>query len=416
MGFNGAELQMLHKDFCSLTAAMKTKGNHAAGAARQILFAQFVVLVAFQAAVLDPVYLFVFLQIFSNGLGIGAMLLHAEGETLQTQIQNECTLGRLNAAEVTHQLCSTLGDKGTAQTEPLCVGNTMIAVIGSCQAGELIGMGIPVKLTAVNNTTTNCGSMAIHILGGGVGDNVGTPLKGTAVNGGCKGIVHNQGNTMGMGCSGKFLNVQNSKGRIGNGLAKYRLGIGAEGSVQLFLCAVRVNESGLQTHFLHGNRKQIKAAAIDCGAGNNVVAAACNVENGKEICSLTGGGQHSGAAAFQCADLCSHGITGGICQAGVEVALCLQVEELAHILRSGIFKSCALNNGDLAGLTVAGHIASLNAQSLGSKFLHNSHLIVSQNITLIVNAGRTFVNNNTTPSLQRQRWGGNFSGDHRIRC
>ena len=40
MGLNGAKLQVLHKDFCALTAGFQTEGDNTAGAARQILLGE----------------------------------------------------------------------------------------------------------------------------------------------------------------------------------------------------------------------------------------------------------------------------------------------------------------------------------------------------------------------------------------
>ena len=48
-------------------------------------------------------------------------------------------------------------------------------------------------------------------------------------------------------------------------------------------------------------------------------------------------------------------------QAGVEVAACLQVEQLAHVLAGGVLEGGGLDNGDLPGLAVAGGVAPLDA-------------------------------------------------------
>ena len=148
------------------------------------------------------------------------------------------------------------------------------------------------------------------------------------------------------------------------------LGIWPEGSVQLLLGAVGVNKGGFQAHLLHGHREQVEAATVNCGAGHNMVAAAGNIEYRHEVGSLTGRSQHSGCTTLQRADFGRHCITGGICQTGIKIALCLQIKELAHILGCGILEGSALNDGDLAGFAVTGSITGLNAQSFGAQFLH----------------------------------------------
>ena len=376
VGLDGAKLQVLHEGFCRLTAAVEAEGNDAAGTVGHILLGQLVILVAFQTAVLNPVDLLMALQVFGDGLGVGAVLLHAEGQAFQTQIQDVSHLGGLDAAEVPHQLGGALGDKRAAEAEAFGVGDAVIAVIGGSQAGELVGVGIPVELAAVHDAAAHGGSVAVHVLGGGMGDDIRAPLEGTAVDGGGKGVVHDQGDAMGMGGLGELFDVQHGQGRVGDGLAEDGLGVGTESGVQFFLGAVGIDEGGLQTHLLHGDGDQVEAAAVDGGTGHDMVAAAGNIEDGEEVGSLTGRGQHSGGTALQGANLGSHMVAGGVCQTGIEIAVGFQIEQLAHILRGGILESCALDDGDLAGLTIAGGVTGLDAKGFGTQFIHRNHLMV----------------------------------------
>ena len=95
-----------------------------------------------------------------------------------------------------------------------------------------------------------------------------------------------------------------------------------------------------------------------------MVACFAEVEQSKEVCSLTAAGQHCSRAAFQLADLLSHKVAGGVLQTGIEVAVSFQIEQLAHILAGGILKGGGLNNGDLAGFAVAGGVTALHADSI----------------------------------------------------
>ena len=306
------------------------------------------------------------LQVFRDCLGVGAVLLHPEGKALQAQIQDIGHLGRLDTAEVPHQLGGTLGDERTAQSKALGIGYAVVAVIRGCQAGEFLCMGGPVEFAAVHDAAAYGGGVAVHVLGGGVGHDVRPPFKGTAVDGGGEGVVHNQGNPVGVGGPGEFFDIQHRQGGVGDGLAKYGLGAGAEGGVQLFFRAVGIDKGGLQTHFLHGHGEQVEAASVNCGTCHDVVAAAGDIKDCHKVGGLAGAGQHGGGAAFQSADLGRHRVTGGVGQPGIEIALGLQIEQLAHILGGGIFECRALNDGDLPGLSVAGSVACLNAQGFGA--------------------------------------------------
>ena len=79
-----------------------------------------------------------------------------------------------------------------------------------------------------------------------------------------------------------------------------------------------------------------------------MVAAARNVEHGHKIGGLSGAGQHGGRAALERRDLRRNVVAGRILQAGIEIAVRLEVKELAHGLRGLIAECCALDDRDLA--------------------------------------------------------------------
>ena len=149
VGFDGTQLHVFHKSLSSFSAALETEGDNTAGATRHILLGKGIVRIRLQTAVLDPSDLFVALQELGDSLGIGAVLLHAEGQAFQAKIQIKCALGGLNGAQVAHQLGGTFGNKCAGKAKPLRVGDTMVAVIGGAQAGKFLGILSPVELAAV---------------------------------------------------------------------------------------------------------------------------------------------------------------------------------------------------------------------------------------------------------------------------
>ena len=54
-----------------------------------------------------------------------------------------------------------------------------------------------------------------------------------------------------------------------------------------------------------------------------MVTGLAKVEQGEEVGSLPAGSQHGSGAAFQFTDLLGHKVTGGVLQAGIEVAVAL---------------------------------------------------------------------------------------------
>ena len=212
--------------------------------------------------------------------------------------------------------------------------------------------------------------MPVHVLGGGMGHDIGAPLDGTAVDGSGKGVVDDQRHPVSMSRIGKPLNIQNIQGRIGNGLPEHRLGVGLEGRLQLLVGAIGGNKGKIDAHPLHGHGKEIKGAAVNGRAGHHMIPDPRNVENREEGGRLPGTGQHGGRAALQLADLGRNGVAGGILQTGIKIAAGLQIKQLAHIFAGSILKGRALNNGNLTGLAVPGGVAPLHAFCFDLKITH----------------------------------------------
>ena len=361
MGGDGGQLQPGHELLRRGPAALHAKDHHAAGAVGQVLFGALVVFVPGQAGILHPGDLLVALEVLGHRLGVLTVLLHPQGQGLQAHIQQEAVVGRGDGPQVPHELNGGLGDIGPTQAEALGIGHPVVALVGGGEAGELVRVGIPVKVAAVHNGAAHGEGVAVHILGGGVGDDVAAPLKGAAVHRGGEGVVHDEGHPVGVGRLGELLNVQDGEGRVGDGLTEHRLGVGAEGGVQLLLGALRVHEGELDAHALHGDGEQVEGAAVDGGGGDHVVPAAGNVEDGIEVGRLSGGQEHGRGAPLQGADFGRHHVVGGVLQAGVEVAAGLQVEQLAHLLAGLIAEGGGLDDGDVPGFPVAGAVARVEA-------------------------------------------------------
>ena len=317
-----------------------------------------------EATVVDIGHFRVSLKELCDGHAVGAVALHPDVEALKAEVQHIGVHGGLHRAEVAHELCGGLGDESTLFAEALRVGDAMIALIGSTQAGELLGMGHPVELAAVHDGTAQHSAMAVHILGGGMGHDVSAPLEGAAVNRRGESVVHDERYAVGVCGLGELFNVQHGEGRVGDGLTKHDLGVGPEGGIQLFLAAQRVHEGGGNAHLLHGDGDEVEGAAVDGAGRHDVVACLADIEQRKEVGSLTAGRQHGGGASFQLADLFRHHIAGGVLQAGVEVAVGLEVEQLAHVLAGSVLERSGLDDGDLAGFAVAGGVAALHADGI----------------------------------------------------
>ena len=239
----------------------------------------------------------------------------------------------------------------------------MIRGVGLGEFGE--APGSPVELAAVHDDAAHLQGMAVHVFGGGVDDDVGTEIEGTAEHRRGKGIVHDQGQAVTMGQGRDAFDVQHVHGRIGQGLAEHGLGVGADGLLDLGVIGPLVHEGHFDAHFLQRHGEQIEGAAVDAGHADHMVAALGHVEDGDEVGSLSRRGAQGADAAFQSRDFLLHGVHRGITQTGVEKAGSFQVKKLGHFGRGVISKGRALHDGQYPGLTVLGSIARMQAKRFG---------------------------------------------------
>ena len=208
--------------------------------------------------------------------------------------------------------------------------------------------------------------MAVHVLGGGVGNDISAPLERAAVDRSCKCVVNDQRNAVLMRSLRELLDVENSQGGVCDGLAENRLSVRLERRVQLLGSAVGAYEREINAHLAHGNVEQIERTAVDRAGSDYVVSAACDVEHREEVRSLTRRSQHCGGTALKLGYLSGNGVVRGVLKAGVEVSAGFKVEQLAHVLTGGVLEGGALDYRHLPGFAVSGSVASLDA--FGSHF------------------------------------------------
>ena len=221
-------------------------------------------------------------------------------------------------------------------------------------------MSHPVKLAVVNDYAAQVGSMSIHVLGRGVRDDVGAPLKGTAHHGRREGVVDHQRHAVVMCSLGKALNIEHGKGGVCDRLAKDELGIGLKGCLELLIGAVGGDERAGNAHAAHGVGEQVIGTAVNGRASDHMIAGTGHVKDREEVRSHARAREHRGGASLHLADLGGNQIARGVLQAAVEVARLLQVKQLAHVLGRVVLPRGGLVDGHLARLGISRVIAALN--------------------------------------------------------
>ena len=94
-----------------------------------------------------------------------------------------------------------------------------------------------------------------------------------------------------------------------------------------------------------------------------MVARFADVEDGVEVCSLTGTREHRGNTTFESGNLVSDSVVRRVLQTSVEIAGSLQVEQVCHIVGGFVLERGALVDGENARFAVLRLPAALNAQS-----------------------------------------------------
>ena len=364
------ELEALHKGLGRRATTVKAKAHNAAGTVGHVLLSDVIVLIALQARIAHEAHLGMALQELGNGQAVLAMTRHAHMQALERAVQEEGRLRVLHGAEVAHELSGCLGNEGALTTELLGIGHAVVALVGRGETRELVRMGHPVKLAVVDDHAAQVGSMSIHVLGGGVRNDVGAPLKGAAHHGRREGVIDHQRHAVVMRGLGKALNIEHGKGGIGDRLAKDELGIGLKGCLELLVGAVGGNERAGQTHALHSMGEQVVGTAIDGRARDHVIAGTGHVKDREEVRSHARAREHRSGAALHLADLGGNQIARGVLQTAVEVTRLLQVKQLAHVLRRVVFPRGGLVNGHLARLGISRVIAALNTCSTDGLLAH----------------------------------------------
>ena len=172
VGGDGGQPEARHEPGGPLPAALHAEGHHAAGAVGQVLPGPLVIGVTLQPGIAHPGHLGVVFQELGHGQGIFTVPGHPQGQGLQPDVQVVAVLGGGNGSQIPHELGGGLGDIGPLQAESLGVGDAVVALVRGGQAGELVGVGVPVKFAGVHDGAAHGVGVAVHVLGGGVGDDV----------------------------------------------------------------------------------------------------------------------------------------------------------------------------------------------------------------------------------------------------
>ena len=291
--------------------------------------------------------------------GVFTVSGHPQMKRFQPHVQKERILRRLDGAKIAHQLYRCL-PYVRFLSEFFRIYDAVIGIIGFTQARELFRIKAPVKIAGVHNSAAYAHGMSVHVLGGGMGNDVRPPFKRIAVNGRGKGIVHNQRHLMGVGRLCKFFNVKHHQRGVGNGFRQHTSCIFLKSLAEGFIVRIRIHDSAGNSHFLHCYGDEVEGAAVNGGRKHHMAARLTDIEHRIIVSGLAGGCEHGRHAALQLADLLRNTVIGGVLEPGVKIAVLLQIEKASHLLGGIVFISGCLIDGKDPGFPVSGLPARLD--------------------------------------------------------
>ena len=103
-----------------------------------------------KSRILDPCDAVVGCQELSYLLGISAVACHTYGQRLEADLDVVSVLGRLDGAEVSHELgCSLCDVSSLAELGGIC--EAVVRLVGCAETRELVSVSHPVEVAGVNN-------------------------------------------------------------------------------------------------------------------------------------------------------------------------------------------------------------------------------------------------------------------------
>ena len=163
--------------------------------------------------------------------GILHVSFHSQAQCLQSLQQNPRIEGRNGSTRIAQDDSTDARHKSrlTSHVSEYC---PVVRWVGFGQRGELVGVGFPVELAAVNNNSAQRRSMAAQEFRSRMDHNIGPMLQWTYEVRRAEGIIYNQGNVMAMSHGRNPLDVQHVAVGISKGLGKHHLSVRLYGSLQ----------------------------------------------------------------------------------------------------------------------------------------------------------------------------------------
>ena len=198
--------------------ALDLEGENRAASVGEVLLIEFVVVVTLERRMIHTCYFRMILQEVHHRQSVLYVALDAQAQSLHTLQQDERIEGRNGSTRIAKHHRTDASHKGC---RPSHIGKdrTVVRGVGLRQRRETVGIGFPVKRTAIDDDTAQRGAMTTQKFGGGVNHDVCAVLQRANQERSAEGVVDDEGNTVLVSHGGHSFQIEDIGVRIAEGLS-----------------------------------------------------------------------------------------------------------------------------------------------------------------------------------------------------
>ena len=270
------------------------------------------------------------LEEFGQRQGVIADAVHAQGQRFDP-LQDQKGVHRRKRRPLVAQRHHAGTPDIRGRAERFGVDHAVIADVGLIQAHKALTVLRPGELAAIDDRPTHAVAVAAQVFGERVHDDISTVFDRTQQVGAGYGVVHNQRNARCVRNLGECFDIGHVAKRIADRFAENCLGAVVDQRGK-GLGLARIGEAHGNALLREGMGKQVVGTAIQRGGRHDVVARLGDrLDRVGDCCHARSDGQCSDTT-FKCGDALFQHVGGRVHDAGVDVALHLQVEQIGTVL------------------------------------------------------------------------------------
>ena len=289
-------------------------------------------------------------QPLGESLSVRGVALHAQVQGFDAEEEEESGERAHGGAGIAQPVSPHIDDVGDVADgfEGFGENDSVIGGVGLGEFGPFGRVVGPGEFPAVDHDASDVDAVAAEEFGGGVDGDVDAVFEGPEERGSEDGIIHQDGDAVGVGNVGDGLEIGNVVAGIADRFEENQTGVVIHQLVDLF-GVIGVEEADFDAEFGEGLGEEGVGAAVEAGGGDDVLAGAGDGEDGGGDGSLSAGEGEGGGATFESGHALLEDVVGGVHQTGVDETELLEREKVSGVFSVVKDVACGGEDGDGAG-------------------------------------------------------------------